>query len=70
MPKKKIEITLKLSESDWGEIYYALTSKRAYVRNHHYGDSDFEINVPKWIDQLNRIIRTVKQTLFKNKVSF
>jgi hypothetical protein len=72
MPGKKIEIALKLSESDWAEVYYALDSKKSLVRQRFYppmGPKDRQ-DTKKWATQLGRLVRTLKQQLHKNKVTY
>jgi hypothetical protein len=66
MPEKQIEITLKLSESDWAEVYYAIVSKKVYVKQGHYPGQDNK----KWSAQLNRLGRTLQEQLRKNKVTY
>lgn len=53
MAKKQSGIIL--TESDWGEIYYALESKRLGINRGYYGPEDQPGDDEKWVDHLDSI---------------
>jgi hypothetical protein len=65
-----ISLTLELTADEWCELANAVGSKADLVENGDYGESDEDVDVKEWAEQLRQVYRKVGAVLEKNKVTY
>lgn len=61
---KRIKAELSLSESDWRELYYAVTGKATLIANGVYGPKNADgVNDADWCRQLRRIGKAIEKKI-------
>lgn len=65
-----LAIALVLNETQWSELYYAVTSKMAAVDNGVYGSSLTTAKKNEWMRDLNAIASEITKQLDKNGVTY
>lgn len=59
-------ITLKMSQEEAQETYYALESKAIGIERGEYGPNNDEVNTVKWAKQLRRVAARINRQFSGN----
>ena len=65
-----MRITLNLTESQWGELAYALESKARLVERGDFGPADGDFDPATWSAELDAIHRVVTTALDEKGVAY